>query len=924
MGKDYSIFDNMLEGCRIISYDWRYLYVNDTAAMQNHVKKENILGKKVMEVYPSIEKTELFFRLQKCMRERVSASMENEFTFSSGDTAWFEIRIEPVPEGIFVLSVDITERKQMEEKNRMILESMAENYIELDNKWHYKYINKRIEHAVGKKKEELIGKHPYDVFPVLRGSMLCKKLKEAREKNEPLSFEVKIPINGQWVKMHVYPSDEGITIYSHDITGRRTAEEKTERHDKLLEGINQILHGSLILETEEEVAGICLEVAEDLTGSEFGFLSEINSNGGLSNLAMSPQALEAFKGSLRKARELVTEMENVSYWRRIIKEEKSQIVNDHDRKGFPEGHPKITSFVGVPLKQSNKTVGIIALANKEGGYTSEDVENVEAISIAFVEALMRKRAEIKLKESYDILEKRVEERTSELEEAYSSLKESEEKFRGIFDNATDMISLIAGSEYGKSRYIEVNEAGLNRLGYSREEILSMGPSNIDKEPETQKHIENLFKTGHTQFETFHIAKDGNKIPVEVIIHCIDYRGMKVGLEISRDISERKKAEERINQYKDRLEELVKKIRESEAHFKSLVENSPNLIVRVDRELNYLYVNPTVTKFTGKSPEFFIGKNLEEIETSKEHRSLWREKYQKALKTGNVQHMEFEFHTISGLRFFERVIIPEYNDKGEIETALSISIDITERKEAEIKLEETIGELKRSNDELQRFAYVASHDLQEPLRTISSFTQLLERRYHDKLDSDADEFIEYVVEAAQRMQQMIHDLLDYSRIMTKGKEFEEMSSENLLKEVIISLKTVIDENNALIMYDPLPLIVADRGQIRRVFQNLILNAIKFKKPDEPPMVHISCRKDEENNEYVFSVADNGIGIEKQYFDRIFTIFQRLHTLDEYHGTGIGLSVVKRIIDRHKGRIWVESEPGVGSTFYFTIPFRINDV
>lgn len=233
------------------------------------------------------------------------------------------------------------------------------------------------------------------------------------------------------------------------------------------------------------------------------------------------------------------------------------------------------------------------------------------------------------------------------------------------------------------------------------------------------------------------------------------------------------------------------------------------------------------------------------------------------------------------------------------------------------MEETIDELKRSNDELQSFAYVASHDLQEPLRTISSFTQLLERRYGGKLDSDADEFIEYVVEAAQRMQQMINDLLDYSRIMTKVKEFEEINSEDILEEVIKSLKTTIDENNAVITHDKLPTVIADKGQLLRVFQNLIVNAIKFKKPDEPPRVHIACRKDEENNEYVFSVTDNGIGIEEQYFDRIFTIFQRLHTRDEYQGTGIGLSLVRRIVERHGGYMWVESEFGVGSTFYFSI-------
>lgn len=791
----------------------------------------------------------------------------------------------------------------------------------------YLKVNNAFEDFTGLKKEKVVNKRVKEVFSPEEVAKLIKIYGNVALKGESKHFEYSLPSLGKDYNVAAFsPQKMRFIAFFTDITKRKKAEEEIKRHDRLLEGINKVLHGSLILETEEEVVGKCLEVAEDLTGSKFGFLGEINPDGRLDILAVSPLAWKSFKIPPKKARELVNNMEIVSYWRRTIKEGESQIVNDpesnHDRRGFPEGHPKISSFLGVPLKQKDKTIGMIALANKESGYTEEDAENIEALSVAFVEALMRKRAEIRLKESYDVLEERVEERTVELEEAYSSLKESEEKFRGIFNNATDMISLISvEGEITSARYVEVNKAGIKRLGYSREELLNMGPFDIDEGPETFKHVEKLLNEGYARFETIHVAKEGKRIPVDVNVHFINYGGMKVALEIVRDISERKKAEEKINQYKDQLEELVKRLRESEAHFKSLSENSPDLIVRVDKGLNYLYLNPAVMEITAKPPEYFIGKNIEEIEVPKEYRLLWEEEYRKALKTGKIQHMEFEFPTISGLKFFERITVPEFNDKCEIETALSISRDITGRKEAEKKLEETIGELKRSNDELQRFAYVASHDLQEPLRTIASFTQLLERRYEGKLDSDADEFIEYVVEAAQRMQQMINDLLDYSRIMAKRKEFEEVSSENVLIGVIRSLKTIADENNAVITHEKLPTVIADSSQLRRVFQNLIVNAIKFQKPDEPPRIHISCQKDEKRKEYIFSVSDNGIGIEEQYFDRIFTIFQRLHTRDNYQGTGIGLSIVERIIEKHGGRVWIESEPGVGSTFYFTIPFNI---
>ncbi len=239
------------------------------------------------------------------------------------------------------------------------------------------------------------------------------------------------------------------------------------------------------------------------------------------------------------------------------------------------------------------------------------------------------------------------------------------------------------------------------------------------------------------------------------------------------------------------------------------------------------------------------------------------------------------------------------------------------KKSQIELKNLVEELKRSNEELQQFAYVTSHDLQEPLRTISSFTQLLEHRYKGQMDKDADEFIEYIVDATKRMQNLIKDLLEYSRVTTRGKEFELVDTEEIIEEAISNLSAAITESNAQISYDKLPQIIADSRQIGQLFQNLISNAIKFKKQGIPPKINIQVNKDEENGEYVFSVKDNGIGIEKDYFDRIFTIFQRLHTRDEYSGTGIGLSISKKIVERHGGNIWVESEFQKGSIFYFTI-------
>jgi light-regulated signal transduction histidine kinase (bacteriophytochrome) len=229
---------------------------------------------------------------------------------------------------------------------------------------------------------------------------------------------------------------------------------------------------------------------------------------------------------------------------------------------------------------------------------------------------------------------------------------------------------------------------------------------------------------------------------------------------------------------------------------------------------------------------------------------------------------------------------------------------------------TVGELKRSNDELQQFAYVSSHDLQEPLRMVTSYTQLLAGRYKGRLDSDADEFIAFAVDGCNRMQGLIKDLLAYSRAGTNGKVLHEVSAENALKEALANLRATIDQSSAVVTHDALPAIRTDETQLTQVFQNLVGNAIKY-HGTEVPQVHVSATKNG-GNEWTFSVRDNGLGIDPQYFDRIFILFQRLHGRDEFEGTGIGLAICKKILERLGGRIWVESQPEKGSTFYFALP------
>jgi PAS domain S-box-containing protein len=384
------------------------------------------------------------------------------------------------------------------------------------------------------------------------------------------------------------------------------------------------------------------------------------------------------------------------------------------------------------------------------------------------------------------------------------------------------------------------------------------------------------------------------------------------------LNDREKLIKQLEQVNYNLEDQIEERMAEVKRLANIVESSDDAIIGMDLNFRISSWNHGAVEMYGYSSGEIIGKHIFILMEPGEQVNNLR-LIERAKNGESIEHVELERLKKDGSHFYSSITFsPIKNDKGNIVGISSISKDITRRKNAEEQLKDTINELRRSNDELQQFAFITSHDLQEPLRTIASYAQLIERRYKGKLDSEADEFIEYMVDGAKRMKQMIQGLLDYSRIETKGGEFRDFNAESALNHALNNLGPVVNENNAEVTYDALPIIFADENQMIHVFQNLIGNALKFHRAGLKPKIHISARK--EIKGYIFSVADNGIGLEKEYCDKIFEVFKRLHSIGEYDGAGIGLAIVKRIIDRHNGKIWVESEYGEGSTFYFMIPFK----
>ncbi len=332
---------------------------------------------------------------------------------------------------------------------------------------------------------------------------------------------------------------------------------------------------------------------------------------------------------------------------------------------------------------------------------------------------------------------------------------------------------------------------------------------------------------------------------------------------------------------------------------------PDLFLRLDHAGTILHHKGDAQQALGGTTQRLLGSRVQDLPNTEIAEALH------AALTQTVEQRELVRieYAAAEERYYEARLMPILDDE-----VLVIVREITVRKRAELSLADKARDLERSNGELQQFAYIASHDLQEPLRTVQSYLQLLRRRYKGKLDDDADEFIAFAVDGAQRMRQLITDLLSFARVSSRARPFTSTPLEEVVEEVRQSLEFAIEEREAQISADPLPVVNADRNQLRQLYQNLISNALKFnQKPN--PQVHLGAERD--GSFWRLSVRDNGIGLKPEYADKVFEIFKRLNAKDDYEGTGIGLAICKKIVERHGGNIGVESSPDEGSTFWFTL-------
>jgi PAS domain S-box-containing protein len=484
-----------------------------------------------------------------------------------------------------------------------------------------------------------------------------------------------------------------------------------------------------------------------------------------------------------------------------------------------------------------------------------------------------------------------------------SLRESEERYRLLLDGIQNYAIFATDPE---GRVVSWN-AGAQRIkGYKADEIMGQNfscffpPEDIELgRPEEILRI--TAANGHHDEQGMRVRKDGSRFSASVTFTALrDPSGNLLGFsEFSHDLSESK---------------------ESEAKYRGLLEAAPDAMVIVNEAGDIVLLNLQAEKQFGYRRDELVGRKVTNLIPEGFAERLIADGNRTAAEALVQQigmGIELYGRRKDGSEFpIEMMLSPLESAHGILVTAAIRNITV--RKEREENLLRTAEELKQTNDQLQQFAYVASHDLQEPLRMVASYTQLLAKRYVGRLDSDADEFIPYAVDGCNRMQTLIRDLLAYSHSGTDGKAQRVISTEDVLQEVLINLRAMIEESGAVVTHDSLPTIMSSGSQLAQIFQNLIGNAIKYRSASAP-RVHISATKNDGKG-WVLSVRDNGMGIEPQYFEKIFVLFQRLHGREEFSGTGIGLAVCKKIVEQLGGTIWVESQPEKGSTFYFSLPER----
>ena len=797
---------------------------------------------------------------------------------------------------------DSTERKQAEEalresehRYRTLFDSLQEGFYLSqtifgdDGKpcdFTYLDVNPAFERIMGLPRDQIIGRRATELVPSLKPGW-AEVFGKVQLTGEPVRYDSYSEHFHRHFEAFVFrPSPGQVAVLVTDITERKRAE------DALKESERRERERAEELAVLLEAVPLAVFIARDpdclhLTGNRLADEILRIPHGDELSLSGSADTRPHHFKALRDGREL--RLDELPAQRAA----RGERVKDFDFSlVFGDGMVRHLSGYGTPLLDDQGLPrGTVAV---------------------LLDITERKRAEEALREAKGQLDLRVQERTAELTEAYQTLRRTGAYTRSLIEASLDPLVTIAPD----GTITDVNAATEAATGRTRQELVGTDFSTYFTEPDhALAGYQRVFQEGSVRDYPLEIRhRDGHTVPV--LYNAALYRdeaGQVVGIfAAARDITERKRAEEAL--------------RQSEQEFRSLAEAMPQIVWATRADGWNIYFNQQWVDYTGMTMEESHGHGWNTPFHPDDKKRAW-DAWQHATKHNEPYSLECRLRRADGVyRWWLVRGSPMLGPDGEVLKWFGACTDIEDIKNAETALREAYetlehrvaertAELARSNEDLQQFAYVASHDLQEPLRMVTGFLKLLHDRYEPQLDGKAKEYIAFSIEGATRMSQLITDLLAYSRVGSHGNAQRPTEAGHALAGAMANLRGTIHEAGATVTQDELPTVQADPMQLMQLLQNLVGNAIKFRSPDRPCQVHVSARR--KGGQWVFSVRDNGIGIPAEHFDRIFVIFQRLHTRDKYPGTGIGLAICKKIVDRHGGKIWVESKLGEGSTFYFAL-------
>jgi PAS domain S-box-containing protein len=867
--------DAMLEGCQIIGLDWRYLYLNDAADKHNRRPKEELLGRKYMEMWPGIESTGVFAVIRRCMEERVAHSLENAFIFPDGRQGWFDLKIYPVPEGIVILSIDITERKRAEEALRaseerfrravlqapipMLIHDEEDRNYTLSQGWT-KYSGYTLDDIplMGDWTERAYGE---------RSGFVKEYIDHLFQIDETVS-------NGEWVIntkdrqkriWDFYTTPLGVSgdgkrlllSLAIDITERKRAEDALRASEEQYRSL---------FEHMVEGFAYCQMIFEDGQPVDWIYLSV--------NAAFA--TLTGLKGAVGK---------------RV-----SEVI-----PGLRESDPELF-----------KTYARVALTGNPERFETF----VEGLKMWFAISVYSPQREFFVA-VFDVITDR--------KRAEEALRDSEQRFKTLFEIAPVGISVL-----DKERKLLVANDRLERIVRATKEGLQAGVYRsrtylrADGTPMPYREIPSVRAIDENQpvYDVVNgiLTEDGQVIWTRVSAAPLNLPDASVVV-ITQDITEHKQAEDEIRRLNQELEQRVA---QRTAELSDLYNHAPCGYHSLDADGVFVRINDTELQWLGYTREEIIGKmrapdlfTPSSVETFSQNFSVFKAR-------GWLRDLELELVRKDGSILPVLLNATGIADQdGHYLMSRSTVMDHTDRKRAESQREAAFeamrvaqAQLEAANKELEAFAYSVSHDLRAPLRAIDGFSRILLEDYGDRLDAEGQRLFGIVRTNAQQMDRLIIDLLALSRVTRGEMVLSRIDMAALAHDVYQEIAAPEVQQAFAVTLAPLPVANGDPTLLRQVWVNLISNAIKYTMPKAERRIDISGETREGMN--IYSVKDNGVGFNPDYAHKLFGIFQRLHRADEFEGVGVGLAIVQRIVHRHGGRVWAEGHVGEGATFYFSLP------